>query len=84
MKVTLSATSANSVGTAMVNLTIQQRPTLGIGTIGVAVNMLHNDQFRGLTESATHYHTDYVNPTWNTSMNYIGRIGNHLFYLETR
>ncbi|WJE87924.1 endolysin [Phage C48C1] len=52
--------------------------------IGVAVNILHNDQFRGITESATHYHTEYVNPTWNKSMNYIGRIGNHLFYLETR
>ena len=53
-------------------------------SIGVAVNIMHKAQFRGLTESATHYHTDYVNPNWNRSMNYIGRIGNHLFYLETR
>lgn len=53
-------------------------------SITVAVNILHKNQFRGLTESATHYHTDYVSPTWNKSMDYIGRIGNHLFYLETR
>lgn len=53
-------------------------------SVTVAVNILHKNQFRGITESATHYHTDYVSPNWNKSMNYIGRIGNHLFYLETR
>ena len=53
-------------------------------SITVAVNILHKAQFRGLTESATHYNTDYVSPNWNKSMDYIGRIGNHLFYLETR
>lgn len=52
--------------------------------ITVAVNVLHKEQFRGITEGATHYHTDYVSPNWNKSMDYIGRIGNHLFYLETR
>lgn len=53
-------------------------------SITVAVNIVHKGQFRGLTENATHYHTDYVSPTWNKSLDYIGRIGNHLFYLETR
>lgn len=53
-------------------------------SITVAVNIRHKSQFRGITESATHYHTDYVSPNWNRSMHYVGRIGNHLFYLETR
>lgn len=50
----------------------------------VAVNILHENKYRGLTEGATHYHTDYVNPHWNKTMYFIGRIGDHLFYLETR
>jgi N-acetylmuramoyl-L-alanine amidase len=50
----------------------------------IAVNILHQNKFRGLTEGATHYHTNYVNPKWNKSMDFIGRIGDHLFYLETR
>lgn len=50
----------------------------------IAVNIVHQNKFRGLTEGATHYHTDYVNPKWNKSMDFIGRIGDHLFYLETR
>lgn len=50
----------------------------------IAVNIVHQGKFRGLTEGATHYHTNYVNPRWNKSMDFIGRIGDHLFYLETR
>ena len=50
----------------------------------IAVNIVHQNKFRGLTEGATHYHTNYVNPRWNKSMDFIGRIGDHLFYLETR
>ena len=29
---------------------------------------------------ATHYHTDYVNPYWAASLDYIGAIGAHRFY----
>ena len=29
---------------------------------------------------ATHYHTDYVNPYWAPSLDYIGAIGTHRFY----
>ena len=35
---------------------------------------------RGITEGATHYHATYVNPSWNRSMDDIGRIGAHLFF----
>ncbi len=30
---------------------------------------------------ATHYHTNYVNPYWASSLNYIGSIGAHRFYV---
>ncbi|TMM50501.1 cell wall hydrolase [Qipengyuania marisflavi] len=30
---------------------------------------------------ATHYHTNYVNPYWAASLDYIGRIGAHRFYV---
>ncbi len=29
---------------------------------------------------ATHYHTDYVNPYWAASLDYVGAIGAHRFY----
>jgi spore germination cell wall hydrolase CwlJ-like protein len=35
---------------------------------------------------ATHYHADYVSPTWSRSANMtrLGKIGRHIFYLEER
>lgn len=29
---------------------------------------------------ATHYHADYVQPYWASEMEYLGKVGNHLFY----
>lgn len=46
----------------------------------VAYHIVMNNQFRGVTEGATHYHATYVNPSWNRSMVLIGRIGEHIFY----
>lgn len=48
----------------------------------VAWEMLHSDNYIGLTEGATHYHATYVKPYWRTSknMNLVGRIGAHIFY----
>jgi len=37
-------------------------------------------EFRGLTEGATHYHAHYVNPRWARDMTLIGSIGVHKFY----
>lgn len=48
----------------------------------IAYNIVHHDKYRHLTEHATHYHTHYVDPRWNKSMNVIGTIGNHIFYRE--
>jgi len=46
----------------------------------IAYNILQWDAGRGLTEGATHYHADYVNPRWARSLQLVGRIGVHIFY----
>ena len=48
----------------------------------VAYNIMYNGKYRHITEHATHYHTNYVNPSWNKSMQLVGTIGNHIFYIE--
>jgi Cell wall hydrolyses involved in spore germination len=42
--------------------------------------MIEENMYRGLTEGATHYHADYVNPEWNRDLQLVGRIGEHIFY----
>ena len=51
---------------------------------GIAEDILSYKKFRGITEGATHYHADYVEPKWSFSrkMTLIGRIGDHIFYIE--
>lgn len=51
----------------------------------IAWDIVRWDSMRGITEGATHYHTTYVNPSWNRSRNgfsitRLGRIGAHIFY----
>ena len=46
----------------------------------IAYNMLTWDAGRGLTEGATHYHADYVNPNWARTKQLVGRIGVHVYY----
>jgi len=41
--------------------------------------MAYND-FRGITEGATHYHANYVTPSWARGFQLIGRIGDHIYY----
>lgn len=33
-----------------------------------------------ITQSATHYHAEYVNPFWATSLEETGQFGSHVFY----
>lgn len=37
-------------------------------------------QHRGLLEGATHYHADYVDPSWNKTKTLITQIDRHIFY----
>lgn len=46
----------------------------------VAYNIVNHQKFRGLTEGATHYHATYVNPRWAPTLEFVGTIGQHLFY----
>jgi spore germination cell wall hydrolase CwlJ-like protein len=45
-----------------------------------AYMMLYLDEFRGITEGATHYHANYVTPRWAKELHLVGRIGDHVFY----
>jgi spore germination cell wall hydrolase CwlJ-like protein len=45
-----------------------------------AYMMLYLDQYRGISEGATHYHAHYVNPRWAKSFHLVGTIGEHKFY----
>lgn len=46
----------------------------------LAYNMMTFQDARGITEGATHYHADYVKPSWAKDFQLIGRIGEHIFY----
>ena len=46
----------------------------------VAYLMFYLEQYRGITEGATHYHADYVKPNWARDFQLVGRIGEHIFY----
>ena len=45
-----------------------------------AYMMIYYQDFRGITEGATHYHADYVKPKWARGLQLVGRIGEHIFY----
>ena len=53
-----------------------------IDSVNVARSILLEEKFLGITEGATHYHANYVYPRWADKLRKVGRIGNHIFYLE--
>ena len=53
-----------------------------IDSVNVARSILLEEKFLGITEGATHYHANYVYPSWAGKLRKVGRIGNHIFYLE--
>ena len=46
----------------------------------LAYQMIRFDDFRGISEGATHYHATYVSPSWARDFQMVGRIGAHIFY----
>lgn len=46
----------------------------------LAWRIMKFEEFRGITEGATHYHAHYVNPSWARDMTFISTIGVHKFY----
>lgn len=43
-------------------------------------NGVYNQHITELVEGATHYHADYVNPSWAETKTYVTRIDDHIFY----
>lgn len=50
------------------------------GALKMAQRVLSNGETLGL--KATHYHTPKVNPQWKEAFEVVGRVGNHVFYLN--
>ena len=46
----------------------------------LAWRIMKFEEFRGITEGATHYHAHYVNPRWARDLTLTGSIGVHKFY----
>ena len=46
----------------------------------IAYQILAFNKWAGMIEGATHYHADYVSPTWRKQMRLIGKIDAHIFY----
>lgn len=48
----------------------------------IAYIMIHTNNFVGITQGATHYHAEYVNPRWAKHLELIGTIGYHIYYRQ--
>jgi len=48
-----------------------------------AYRIINYGDFRGITEGATHYHAGYVSPRWASSLQLVGKIGDHIYYRWT-
>jgi N-acetylmuramoyl-L-alanine amidase len=46
----------------------------------IAYQILAYDRWKGMLEGATHYHADYVKPSWGSTKTLITKIDNHIFY----
>ena len=46
----------------------------------ISIQLINDGRYRGLTEGATHYHADWVEPYWAPTLQQVGSIGSHVFY----
>lgn len=49
----------------------------------IASRAMAGDAYVRVVSTATHYHADYVNPSWSGSMKRLIKIGRHIFYHGT-
>lgn len=61
----------------------QRKPTDSdwIKAYAVSYDVL-NGEYKSLVGSATHYHANYVQPSWSNHLEKVATIGNHIFYWE--
>jgi spore germination cell wall hydrolase CwlJ-like protein len=45
-----------------------------------AMYVLTEGRSKDITEGATHYHAWYVKPYWANSLQFLGTIGQHIYY----
>lgn len=60
-----------------------------VAAVAMAERLMCRDVCGGLAISAdlirsTHYHADYVRPSWSKKLRRTGRIGGHIFYFTSR
>lgn len=48
----------------------------------LAWNIIHNNEHRGITGGATHYHTAKIKPYWRKSFTKVAQIGAHIYYKQ--
>ena len=48
----------------------------------ISYQIINNNKYRGITEGATHYHTNWVDPYWAPTLQQVGTIGSHIFYRQ--
>ena len=46
----------------------------------IAYLVLVHNKYNGIVDGATHYHADYVDPSWNKTITLITHIDDHIFY----
>lgn len=46
----------------------------------ISSQIITENKHRGLTEGSTHYHADWIEPYWASSLQSVGTIGSHIFY----
>ena len=46
----------------------------------IAFLVLNFNKYNGIVDGATHYHADYVDPSWNKTITLITHIDDHIFY----
>jgi spore germination cell wall hydrolase CwlJ-like protein len=51
-----------------------------IDTVRSAAAVVMTDSIDDFTNGATHYHADYVKPSWASKMQHVTTIGKHIFY----
>ena len=55
---------------------------LNITTLALTNDEEVPDQQMQIVANATHYHADYVDPTWSKSLHRVTKIGRHIFYSQ--
>jgi len=54
--------------------------TAWVRAVKVASDALETEDMSVVGEGVTHYHADYVTPSWSRKLTRVARVGRHVFY----